>query len=219
MIVDPDRSFEAACDVNEISLNNIWQARILTATGDLEYGNASEMDSVAARALSGAAWNVDPAKMTPELQAAWQQVEFGNYAPAASTLKRMARSRKPDVKAAAALLNDYVAEKLKAQLTEAETADGAGEAWKAYRVLSDIQQKFKGYDIPPNVDADVKRLEKSDDVSREIDAYRKLEGARKSAASRSATIRQRVPTMLQQLIEDYPGTTAAEEAQAILSMP
>lgn len=218
VIVDPDRTFEAACEVNEISLNNIWQARIITASGELVRGNASDLDQAAAQALSGAAWNVDPAKMTPELQAAWQQIEFGNFAPAASTLKRMLRSRKPDTKTAAGLLQEYVDNKMKSLLDDAATAEASDDQWKAYKALNELQLQFKGYDLPKAVAADLTRLKKSDDVTNQIEAYRKLALARRSAGSRSASVRQRAKQSLQQLIVEYPGTDAAAEAQALMTI-
>ena len=217
VIVDSDRSFERASDVGEISLNNIWQARVITANGDFVRASASDLDQAAARALQGAKWNVDPASMTPELQKAWQQIEFGNYLPAASTVKRYARSRKPAVKAAAALLNDYVHEKITAQVETAAVADSAGESWKAFKTLKGVQQQFKGYEIPPSVDADVARLEKNEDVLRQQAAYKKFELARKAANSGSTSARQRAFRLLEQLIEDFPGTDAASEAMSILT--
>lgn len=217
VIVDSDRSFENACDVGDISLNNIWQARVITATGQIQRASASDLDRAAAQALEGAKWNVDPKSMTTELQAAWQQVEFGNYAPAATTLKRYAKSRKPAVKAAAALLNDYVNEKITTQIEAAATADTAGESWRTFKVLKTVQQQFKGYELPPNVDADIARLEKDENVIKQQAAYKKFELARKAANSRSATSRQRATRMLQQLIEEFPDTEAADEAQSILT--
>lgn len=216
MIADGNRAFEAACGVNEISLNNIWQARVITANGDLVRASASDLDMAAARALEGAQWNVDPSGIAPELQGTWQQVEFGNFAPAASTLKRYLRSRKPQVKSSANALNDYVSKQLKAQLDAAASADSSGDEWEAWKILTSVQQRFKGYEIPETVSADVTRLEKTDEVASELEAWKQLEQARKSAASRSAVSRQRAVSMLQKLTEESPGTEAAAEAQAIL---
>jgi hypothetical protein len=217
VIVDPDRSFEAACDVGDISLTNIWQAKVITADGQLVRASATELDQAAERALNGAKWNVDPTKMTPELQTAWQNIEFGNFAPAAATLKRFLRSRKTEIKDAATLLTSYVDEQLQSRLESAAEADAAEESWKAFKLLTEIEQKFKGYKLPPNVAADLTRLEISEDVKNQLAAYRKLTLAQKAARSSSSSSRKRAATMLQLLIKEFSKTDAAEDAQQLLS--
>lgn len=219
VIVDSDRSFEAACDVGDISLTNIWQAKVITANGGLVSASATELDQAADRALDGAKWNVDPTKMTSELQAAWQQIEFGNFAPAAPTLKRFLRSRKTEIKDAATLLNTYVDEQMQSRLDVATEADAAEETWKAFKLLTEVEQKFKGYDIPPNVAKDLSRLEKNEDVKNELAAYRKLTLAQKSARSSSNSSRKRAAAMLQLIVKEFPETEAAEKAQQLLLRP
>ncbi len=219
VIVDSDRSFEAACDVGDISLTNIWQAKVITANGGLVGASATELDQAADRALAGAKWNVDPTKMTSELQAAWQQIEFGNFAPAAPTLKRFLRSRKTEIKDAATLLNTYVDEQLQSRLEAAAEADAAEESWKAFKLLTEVEQKFKGYDIPPNVAKDLSRLEKNEDVKNELAAYRKLTLAQKSARSSSNSSRKRAAAVLQLIVKEFPETEAAEKAQQLLLRP
>ena len=217
VIVDPDRSFEAACDVGDISLTNIWQAKVITAEGGLVSANANELDQAAERALDGAKWDVDPTKMTAELQAAWQQIEFGNFAPAAPALKRFLRSRKQEIKDAATLLSSYVDEQLQSRLEAAAEADAAKNSWKAFKTLTELEQRFKGYEQPRNVATDLTRLEKTEDVKNQLAAYRKLTQAQKAARSSSNSSRKRAGQMLQKVIEEFPDTDAANAAQEMLS--
>lgn len=217
VIIDPDRSFEAACDVGDISLTNIWQAKVITAKGQLVGASATELDRAADRALEGAKWNVDPTKMTPELQTAWQNIEFGNFAPAATTLKRFLRSRKPEIKDAATLLSSFVDEQLQSRLEAAAEADAAEDSWHAFKTLTEVEQQFKGYELPSNVAINLSRLEKTEDVKNQLAAYRKLTLAQKVARSSSNASRKRAARMLQQLIDEFPDTDAADEAQAMLS--
>lgn len=217
MIVDTDRSFEKACDVGDISLTNIWQARVINATGELVRASATEMEQTADRALDGAKWNVDPTKMTSELRSAWLQVEFGNFAPAAAALKRFQKSRKQEVKDAAALLSSYVDEQLQIRLESAAEADASMESWKAFKILTEVQQRFKGYELPRNVATDLARLAETDDVTNQQAAYRKLQLAQKAAGSSSPSSRRRAVRMLNQVIEDFPDTDAAMDAQTMLS--
>lgn len=219
MIVDPDRSFEAACGVENISLTNIWQARVITADGKLARANATEMEQAADRALDGAKWNVDPTQMTAGLQSAWVQIEFGNFSPAAPVLKRFLKSRKPEIKAAATLLSTYVDEQLLSRIEAAAEADAAEQSWKAFRILTEVEQRFKGYELPRNVATDLPRLAKTDDVINQLAAYRKLKLAHKAATSTSPSTRKRAARMLGKVIEDFPETDAAADAQKILARP
>lgn len=217
VIADTDRSLEQACGVGDISLNNIWQARIIDPEGLLVRANGSQMEETAQRAARDARWNVDPSTIPAELQPAWQQIEFGSFAPAASTLKRYARSRKADVKTAAQTLQSYVDEQLQQQVDAAAAAVEAEDVWTAYGILTALQQRFKGYEIPDSVPTDVERLAKDERVTKELAAARKLELALKSATSSSATARKRAELMLQKVVDEFPGTQAAEKAASLLS--
>lgn len=217
MIADTDRSLEQACGVGDISLNNIWQARIIDPEGLLVRANGSQMDETAQRAARDARWNVDPSTIPAELQPAWQQIEFGSFSPAASTLKRYAKSRKADVKMAAETLRAYVDEQLQEQVDAAAAAVQADDVWTAYGLLTSVQQRFKGYELPDSVQTDVDRLAKDERVVQELAAVRKLELAMKSAMSSSATARKRAQAMLQKVVDEFPGTQAAERAASLLS--
>lgn len=190
---------------------------MIDPSGLLIRANAAQMEETADRAVRDASWNVDPSTMPPELQPAWQQIEFGSFAPAASSLKRYARSRKAVVKDAAETLQTYVDNKMDVALAEGAAAVEAGDSWKAYQTLSMLQQRFKGYEIPESVAADVARLEKEDSVKDQVEAMRKLELALRAARSSSATARKRAEAMLQKVVQEFPGTDAASQAESLLS--
>lgn len=217
VIVDADRSFEVASNVGEISLKNIWQARVLTSDGEFIRANASDLDSAAKRALAGAKWNVDPKKMPSELQATWMHVEFGSFSDASVCLKRFGRSNKPEVKEAVGLLKDYVQQQMDSQLQMAEEANKAGESWEAFQMLSTLETRFKGFDLPASISVDVKHLQRTAEVKNELAAVTRLEQARKVGSSRSPSAQKRALAMLQQITEDFAGTEAAKAASKILA--
>lgn len=190
--------------------------KVITSTGGLVSASATELGQAADRALDGAKWNVDPTKMTSELQAAWLQIEFGNFAPAATTLKRFLRSRKTEIKDAATLLSSYVDEQMQSRLEAAAEADAAEESWKAFKLLTEIERKFKGYDIPQDVSKDLSRLARTEDVKNELTAYRKLTLAQKVARSSSNSSRKRAAVMLQLIIKEFPETDSGKTAQQLL---
>ena len=99
----------------------------------------------------------------------------------------------------------------------AAAAVQADDAWTAYGLLTAVQQRFKGYELPDSVETDVDRLAKDERVVQELAAVRKLELAMKSAMSSSATARKRAQAMLQKVVDEFPDTQAAERAASLLS--
>lgn len=217
MIVDSSRAFEKSAGVGEISLQNIWQARVLTGDGQFVRANASDLDAAAKRALEGAGWNVDPENMPQELKSTWTQVEFGNFAAAAIGLKRYRRSNKAEVKDAVATLQGYVQNAMNEQIELAQTTEAGGDSWGAYKLLAEVQTRFKGYDVPADVNPDAARLKKIPEVANELAAKLKLDQAKKVGNVPSPAAQQRAFRMLKQITEDFPGTEAAGEASSFLA--
>ena len=92
MIVDTSRQFEQAASVGPISLDNIYQIRVITSGGKIMSAQASGVEGAAKMALDGAAWTVDPANMPSAMRSTWLAVELGNYALAAPAIKKELRS-------------------------------------------------------------------------------------------------------------------------------
>ena len=216
-IVDTDRSFEARCGLREISLNNIWQVRIVTADGQMRPGNPSALETSAERAVVDAKWNIDPAEIPKALQPTWASVEFGDYATAAPSLKRYLKSRKPEDKAAAETLNAYVMKQLDEQLLLASTALADERSWDAYQAYNSVQIGFRGFEIPKEVSENIKTLRSDDAVKIELAALKRLRAARRAFASaKSPSARERSLKSFQRIIDDLPETEAAAQAKLLL---
>ena len=142
-IVDADRSFETRCSVPKVSLENIWQVRIISPDGKMTLGNPGDLQGAAERALVGAKWNIDPAEIPKLLQPSWAAVEFGNYSAAAASLKRYLKSRKPENKTAAQTLQAYVEKQLEEQVELAAIALKDERNWDAYKAYSSVQLAFQ----------------------------------------------------------------------------
>jgi hypothetical protein len=215
-IVDSDRSLEKQANVPEVSLTNIWQARVIDSTGKVIRAGATDLEKTGERALSGAKWNVDPTSIPNELKPIWAQIEFGSYSSAAVSLRRHLKSRKPEIKTAATTLNDYVTKQLTDEIAAAAAAEKSGNLWQAYRVLQTLPQRYKGFEIPKSVTTDVNRLAANETVKTELSANRKLELAKKTARSTSKSARARVIRQLEVIVKQFPNTEAAKQASAIL---
>ncbi len=213
-ICDSDRSFENQFGFT-ISLQNIKQARLLLPNGTLKTGDADNLEGSSVDALRDAKWKVDPKDLPPQLQPAWQAIEFGKYSDAALLLKKHLNG-KGTVKEAAQNLNQVVLDDLTAQLEAAKKALDDEKKWDAYKRYSAIPTKFKGFAVPADVASTIKELSGDVAVKEELAAWKTLDLA-KQAASKSPSARKGAIKQLQNLIKDHADTEAAHEAQELLN--
>ncbi len=215
VIADVDRSLERACGVvPPVSLQNIWQVRIITAQGQVVPGSARDLRAAVQQAFAGAKWNVDPRGIPASLRSAWQAVELGNYAAAAKAIRRGLGSRKAEVKQAAQRLHQYVQERIQQQQKAAQEALSAGRKWTAYRTYENLLKQFRGYALPGEIREQFQQLAKDPQVKAERALFRRLEGARRLLASPRSS--QRGKAALERLIQQAPESEAAKVAQELL---
>ncbi len=217
IILDTDRSIEKVAGVGEISLQNIYQVRLLTATGSLIPGSWSDVPGSAQKALAGASWKVDPAGISPTMRGAWAAVEFGTYSQAAIDINKGLRSPKEEIKVSAEKLNTFIQEALKRELTTAEALRSQGEVWPAYKIVATAQEQFKGYAIPEGLTTLAKELEADEKIAGELAAMKALDLIRRALGSSSAAAQRRALKQLETLVAEHPGTEAAAQASTILA--
>jgi hypothetical protein len=216
VIVDSDRSLEQAAGVGQVSLQNIWQMALLTPDGRLVQGNSNDFEKAAENLAATAKWNVDPANIPAGLRPTWMSVEFGNYAAAASVIKRSLASAVPEQKAGAEQLNAYVQAQIAQAVDAARQADQAGQRWRAYQAYNAIVSQFAGYDLPADATGGAKRLAADEAVKAELEAAKDVESAKKLLGSTVAGNRKRGVKLLEAVVAEAPQTEAAREATALL---
>ncbi len=216
VIVDADRSFEKAAGVGEVSLTNILQARIITATGAMRPANFADLEGSATRALAGAKWNVDGTAFPPAIKPAWKALEFGRLDLARAAITTGMKSRDAATKAAATQLNDYVQEQIRAEASKAWKLGTEKKLVEAYILFEQIKQRYQGYPIPENVDTASNWLGSQPVVKQEITAMKILEPAEKLALSQNSSLRSRGIKSLRILLSKYPESQSAVRAQEVL---
>jgi len=216
VIVDPSRAYEKACGVHEISLQNIFSAKIITADGKLIGGNAGSMEASGETALKGAAWKVDPTGMSPALQPAWLAVEWGHYAYAGPLVKKFLASKNDEQKQGAEKIKTAVDSLIAARIAEAKKDEDAGNSFGAYKILVTLPQAFGGFDVPADVNDSVKRLATEPKVKANQAAARELDTARRALVNPTPTNVKRAIVILEKLIKDSAETDAAEDAKTLL---
>lgn len=216
-IVDPDRRFEKAVARETISLENIYQMRVLMPDGRVVNGDWSDFEGSAEAASKNAKWKIDPAGMPASLKGAWTSIELGDFTTPAALVKKSLASGKAEVKAAAEKLNLVAQEQIAVRVKEAKSADAADLKWEAYKGYLSVATQFKGYDLPPEVAARQKELGAEAEVKGQIAALKLLETIKKQLAASAPNVRNRAKAQLEKLAADQPTTDAAAEAKAILA--
>lgn len=215
VIADVDRSLERTAGLRtKVSLQNIWQVRVVKADGSVIPASARDLDASMAKATEGAEWNIDPTEIPASMRTVWQAVEFGNYASAAKPLGKLLKTRKKQESAAANRLNDYIASQMRTRIENAQ-ANLESKPWSAYKQFNQIQSAFKGFELPSSVDNNLKSLAQNENVKTEILARKQLQLAQKAAAGNSSA-KQRAIRILERLIEKYPDTEAAKTATQLM---
>ena len=211
-----DRSFDRRCGVPPVTLKNIYQVRIMKPDGKLVAASPTRMEQALGGEIGAAKWNVDPEGIPAGLKTAWFQVEFGNFTRAATALKNAYKSRKPDTKQGARKLLDYVEGKMNKQIEAAKAAESDGKVWQAYHGYADAAVRYKGYDLPRDITATVKKLRNNKEVKSELTALRILAAARKKLGGKSVSARKAGFRTLERLADKQADTQAGQEAQRLI---
>src|SRR4051794_1094724 len=98
-------------------------------------------------ALEGASWKIDPKTIPAAFLPTWQMVELGNYAAAATRLKKGLVTKNPEVKEAATRVNAFVHSEIQSAMERAAKARNDGDPWRAYQLYDGIASSFAGYDL------------------------------------------------------------------------
>ncbi|MCO6046822.1 TlpA family protein disulfide reductase [Aeoliella sp. ICT_H6.2] len=216
VIVDTDRSFEESSLGMTISLQNIYQARMLTAKGTWKGANPDELDNAATTASEGGSWLVDPTSMPEDLRRAWHEVEISNYGSASRAIMRAGREGDGPTKVAAKQLFDVVQASMNADLAAIGQQLKSGQNWPAYQALEQFLAKYDGYPMHPAVAEKHEQVSQMEEVQNENKAAKKLAAAIRTGSRNTASSVKKAVGMLEALIEDYPDTEAAADAQKLL---
>jgi thiol-disulfide isomerase/thioredoxin len=213
VIVDVDRSFEAACGITEVNLQNICQVAFLNAQGEVLLGSWSDLEGTATRALQGAKWNIDPSDIPDDLKPVWRSIEFGEYAAVGPELVKAKTSRKAEVKSAAAKLLGVVDSQIE---TELAAAAAEPTPYRAFEHYTTIVARFAGYPAVNKAVSARRELAKKPAYKKELAGIKQFEKQRQLAASDKPALRERALAALRKLAADAPDSEAGRRAQELI---
>lgn len=217
IIVDPDRSFEQAAGLPEISLRNVTQVKIVTGDGTMRNGDWSDPKKSVDAALSGAKWKYDLQDIPASLSGARKAIEFGYFNLALNDINRASKSKAPAEKDAAKLLETVVLDEVKKKAAAAWELGQQKKYYEAHKAFVQIQTRYAGYDIPDTVAKAEKWLGSQDAVRAEIRAVKILDGAKEFINSPRQAVKSRAITQLKNVVSRFPETEAAQEAKRLLA--
>ena len=141
-------------------------------------------------------------------------IEFGEFATAYEPLRKAASGADPELKSAAITLHGAVMKQMEADINTLNGGDNSSP-WQTYREMRILMERYNGYRLPEDFTAKGSELHQHPDVQREFAAHNALQPLKKGLTSTSALVRQRFAKQLDGLIERFPGTDAAAEAEEL----
>ena len=174
------------------------------------------MDGTIHRALEGAKWNVDPAKIPGDLRSLWRNLEFSHFADSRATLAKALASRKPDIKKAAQTLSDSVDERIERDLAAADKSKDGGHRLAAYERYGALVEKFPGYPAAAPAVAARRELAKDPALKKEMTALKQFEKQRDLANSPKPAVRDKALAAIQRIVDEQPDSEAARLGRELL---
>jgi thiol-disulfide isomerase/thioredoxin len=219
VIVDSDRSFERASGVQEISLDNIHQVRMITADGQFVTGRWDKLPDVVEKSLAGAKWKMPYDRVPEALHPAMRRIEYGDYRLADSAIRNGLKDKAPEVRKAAGQLRGYIDRQINSALQEALASAPANNNFARYEAYSQVAQKFAPNELSKEADDEMKRLAADPAVKEEILAAKAVDANTAAISSPDARVREHAKTVLQRVAEKYPKTHAGAQAKELLTQP
>jgi len=211
-LADIDRAYEKSADVGTISLQNIYQARIITPSGKMVQADTGNLAGSVKTYLPQAKWKVDP-KIVPEsMKAAWKAMEFGDYALASAVVKRTIKSSDEKARTAAQAMDKAITVDVEALFAEGAKAEASGQKWEAYKAYDRAAKTFRGHPKATEAAAAAKKLAADKDLKDEIKAMALLERAQTMLQSRNRQEQRSAATMLEAIAKQFESTEAGKAA-------
>jgi thiol-disulfide isomerase/thioredoxin len=219
VLYDPDRSFEAASGVGEISLQNVHQVKLILADGKFATGRWNDLPGSVTKALDGAAWKVKYDRLHEAMHAAVRRMEFGDFRPSAVAIRNGLKDKSPEVRKAAEQVQQHVERQMKQAIDAAAASATADDLFARYQALQTVADQFAPHKLPKEQAAELAKLAKDPAVQKEIRAAKAVDAQAALLASPDERVRQRATAVLERVGKSFPGTRGAARAQELLANP
>jgi peroxiredoxin len=186
----------------KISLQNIYQFRVIGPTGTIE---EYRMEPAAIdKVLAGVKWKYKDDGYDPRLDAAIDRLEWGQYVDGIRLLKPYLKNSNKDLAASAQKLYDAVHAEGQQWLADAQDAEKSEKPVEAYDLYTKVSTVFAGDDLAKRAATPLKALAASTTVKNELAArqmYEQLCTGAARATARQRRMRERAQADRRQLRE------------------
>lgn len=216
IIVDSDRSFEQASGVQEISLQRIWDVRVVKPDGQFTSGRWDDLPGTVDGVLKDAAWKVKYDRLHPSMHAAVRRMEFGDFRPVALAIKNGMKDKSPDVQRAAGQVRGFIDRQIQEAIDKAIDDVPKDDAWLLFTAHQQVAERFAPHELPKAVAAELDRLRRDPTVKKEVLAAKAVDANAPDLSSPDEQIRKRAVSRLERVLKSYPGTHGADRAKLLM---
>jgi thiol-disulfide isomerase/thioredoxin len=197
----------------KISLNNIYQFRVIGPTGEIE---GFSMDpEVIDKAVSKVQWKYKDAGYDPKLAGAIEAFEWGQYAIGMQALKPYLKNSKKEVAESAKRLHEAVTAEGERWLADAEKANGSENPVGAYDLFVKISTAFAGEPLAKKAADPLRKLAATPAVKDELAARAMYANLCQGAAKAQPNQRPAVADFAASVAKKYPKTPTGEKCAEI----
>jgi thiol-disulfide isomerase/thioredoxin len=199
----------------QISLNNIWQFRVIGPDGKIMGYDMSQAAVEKVLSQVQAKWKYKGQDWHAKLEPAVEAFELGQYALGMKLLTAQRRSPVKAIADSAAKLYAEVKKEGEQWKTEADQA-AESDPVKAYDLYQRIVTAFPGDDLARSVAESLRKVTATKAVAAELAARKSFSTLEGQLSRLTPQQRPALAQALQGLVKKHPGTPTAEKAAALI---
>jgi len=205
---------QARYGTGKISLQNIWQFRVIGPDGSVV---ARTMDADAIeKALASAKWKYKDGGYDARLNPIIDALEWGQYVPAVRELRKYTKSGAKPTQESANKLMDVLKAEAKGWMDEA-AKNIESEPVRAYDVYTKVAAAYAGDDLGKEADVALKNLKTNKTVVDELAARKMMDALSVASARAQSTQKQAFIEQARLIAKKYPETATGKAAEALAS--
>ncbi len=197
----------------KISLQNIWQFRIISPDGNI-VGMSMEPKEIDA-ALAKATWRFKGKGYDAKLDGAIERFEWGQYAEGMRTLKPFLKNTKKDIAESAKKLYDEIRAEGDKWFADAENAAGANNPVDAYDLYLKVSVVFAGEELGKKANDALKKLAANKELKSELAARQAWIQLNNGMSRATAQQKPEALATAQQIAKRFAGTPTAAKAEKL----
>ncbi len=217
VIVDEDRSFEAASGDVSIDLNRIVDVRVVQPDGSYTWGWSNDIPKTVEHASMGGDWKFEHERFPEEFRPAVRRLEFGDYLSAAPAIRAGLKSDSKSLQKTAGYMQQYVEHQMRASIARHTQSLGETDHYGRYLALASTSERFTPHKLPQAEADELEELRKLPAVAGEVTARKIVDAALPLLSNPDPKKQAKAVTRLKRVVERHPGTQAAADAETLIA--